>query len=68
MRYIAVASPDFVARMLPDGLGAANLAQVPFLVFNRADDAQQQWVRQAMGLRSSAAERLDTCHPARRAT
>lgn len=53
MRYIAVASPDFAARMLPNGLGAANFAQVPFLVFNRKDDAQQQWVRQAMGLRSA---------------
>ena len=53
MRYIAIASPDFAARMLPHGLGEANFARVPFLVFNRKDDAQQQWVRQVMGLRSA---------------
>ncbi|SEK83319.1 LysR family transcriptional regulator, chromosome initiation inhibitor [Roseateles sp. YR242] len=53
MRYVAVASPDFVERELPQGLGAANFPQVPFLVFNRKDDTQQQWVRQALGLRSA---------------
>lgn len=58
MRYVAVASPDFMARQLPNGLsaagsGTAGLGQLPFLVFNRKDDTQQQWVRQAFGLRSA---------------
>lgn len=53
MRYLAVASPAFVARELPGGLGKANFSQAPFLVFNRKDDTQQQWVRQALGLRGA---------------
>lgn len=53
MRYVAVASPGFVERELPGGLVASAIAQVPFLVFNRKDDTQQQWVRQALGLRAA---------------
>jgi LysR family transcriptional regulator (chromosome initiation inhibitor) len=51
MRYVAVASPDFMARQLPDGLHEANFAKVPFLVFNRKDDAQTQWVSRAFNLK-----------------
>jgi len=51
MHYTAVASPGFVAEALPQGLNPANFAQVPFLVFNRKDDMQQQWVAQAFGVR-----------------
>ena len=52
MPYIAIASPAFVASALPRGLSAANFAQVPFLVFNRKDDTQVQWVSQAFGVKS----------------
>jgi LysR family transcriptional regulator (chromosome initiation inhibitor) len=54
MRYIAVASPGFVARELGGdaaGLHRGNFAQVPFLVFNRKDDMQSQWVTRAFGVR-----------------
>jgi LysR family transcriptional regulator (chromosome initiation inhibitor) len=51
MRYTAVASPDFIARLLPRGLTQANFSQVPFLVFNRKDDMQAQWVSRAFGVR-----------------
>ncbi|MBQ0958142.1 LysR family transcriptional regulator ArgP [Ideonella sp. 4Y11] len=51
MRYIAVASPAFIARWLPQGLTPANFSQRPFIVFNRKDDMQAQWVAQAFGLR-----------------
>lgn len=55
MRYIAVASPGFVARELGDdavaGLHRGNFAHVPFLVFNRKDDMQSQWVARAFGVR-----------------
>lgn len=55
MRYIAVASPSFIERELDGsgskGLHEGNFAQVPFLVFNRKDDMQQQWVSQAFGVR-----------------
>jgi LysR family transcriptional regulator, chromosome initiation inhibitor len=51
MSYVAVASPDFVARHLPGGLNEANFSQLPFLVFNRKDDNQVQWISQAFGVR-----------------
>jgi LysR family transcriptional regulator (chromosome initiation inhibitor) len=51
MPYIAVASPAFTARWLPRGLRADNFTQVPFVVFNRKDDMQQQWVSAAFGPR-----------------
>ena len=56
MRYVAVASPDFVTRRLggdaDEGLHRGNFARVPFLVFNRKDDMQSQWVSRAFGVRS----------------
>jgi LysR family transcriptional regulator (chromosome initiation inhibitor) len=56
MRYVAVASPGFLAAQLLDdpvhGLHAGNFADTPFLVFNRKDDTQAQWVSQAFGVRS----------------
>jgi LysR family transcriptional regulator (chromosome initiation inhibitor) len=52
MRYTAVASPGFIARRLPQGLNRGNFAQVPFLVFNRKDDMQTQWVARAFGVRA----------------
>ena len=52
MRYVAVASPGFLAAQLPDGLHAGNFADTPFLVFNRKDDSQSQWVSQAFGVRA----------------
>ncbi len=53
MRYLAVASPAFIAQALPHGLRATDVSQLPFVVFNRKDDTQQQWVRQALGLRAA---------------
>jgi LysR family transcriptional regulator (chromosome initiation inhibitor) len=51
MHYVAVASPAFVARRLaPGGLHHGNFAQVPFVVFNRKDDAQALWVERAFGV------------------
>jgi LysR family transcriptional regulator (chromosome initiation inhibitor) len=51
MRYIAVASPSFLAHAMPEGLTPANFARLPFIVFNRKDDMQAQWVSAAMSLR-----------------
>lgn len=45
MRYIAAASPAFVARHFAAGVGAGSLAQAPSLVFNTKDDLQARWVR-----------------------
>jgi LysR family transcriptional regulator, chromosome initiation inhibitor len=52
MRYGAVASREFAARELPRGLDRGHLAQLPFLVFDRKDDMEQQWVGEAFGVRS----------------
>jgi LysR family transcriptional regulator (chromosome initiation inhibitor) len=52
MRYVAVASPAFLAAQAPAGLNAGNFASTPFLVFNRKDDNQAQWVSKAFGVRA----------------
>jgi LysR family transcriptional regulator (chromosome initiation inhibitor) len=51
MRYGAVASPAFVAEALPKGLNQVNFSKTPFIVFNRKDDMQAQWVSRAFGVR-----------------
>ncbi|PVE44517.1 LysR family transcriptional regulator ArgP [Limnohabitans planktonicus] len=45
MRYLAAASPAFVARYFSDGVTAGRLAEAPSLVFNPQDDLQARWVR-----------------------
>jgi LysR family transcriptional regulator (chromosome initiation inhibitor) len=45
MRYLAAASPAFVARHFAGGVGAGSLAQAPSLVFNTKDDLQARWVQ-----------------------
>lgn len=50
MRYIAVASPAFVARELAGGLHLGNFARVPWVVFNRKDDMHRVWAGKAFGL------------------
>jgi LysR family transcriptional regulator, chromosome initiation inhibitor len=52
MRYVAVASPAFIERAMPGGLTPMNFPQLPFIVFNRKDDMQAQWVAQAFGVRA----------------
>ena len=51
MRYVAAASPGFVARYLGDGVSAAALAKAPIMTFDRKDRLQDQWM-QANGLAS----------------
>jgi LysR family transcriptional regulator, chromosome initiation inhibitor len=45
MRYLAAASPAFVARHFASGVGAGSLANAPSLVFNTKDELQARWVR-----------------------
>ncbi len=45
MRYLASASPAFVKRHFPDGIGAGSLAKAPSLVFNHKDELQARWAR-----------------------
>jgi LysR family transcriptional regulator (chromosome initiation inhibitor) len=49
LRYVAAASPAFVQRWFPDGVGEAAATLAPCLTFNRKDRLQQQWLRQAVG-------------------
>ncbi|KUN86086.1 LysR family transcriptional regulator ArgP [Streptomyces griseoruber] len=51
MRYLAAASPDFVARHLEDGPLGETLARAPVMAFDRSDDLQDTFVR---GLRRGA--------------
>jgi LysR family transcriptional regulator (chromosome initiation inhibitor) len=54
MPYVAAASPGFIDAQLggrADGLTPANFAQLPFVVFNRKDDLQAQWVERVFGVR-----------------
>jgi LysR family transcriptional regulator, chromosome initiation inhibitor len=45
MRYLAVASPAFVARHLPSGVDERGLNTAPCNVFNQKDLLQQRWLR-----------------------
>lgn len=45
MRYLAAASPSFVARHFTAGIGAGTLALAPSLVFNTKDELQARWAR-----------------------
>lgn len=45
MRYIAAASPAFMARHFGEGVGAGSLAAAPSLQFNGKDELQARWAR-----------------------
>lgn len=47
MRYLACASPDFMARYFTKGVTAASLARAPHLRFDRRDGLQARWARTA---------------------
>jgi LysR family transcriptional regulator, chromosome initiation inhibitor len=51
MRYLAVASPGFHRRYLPDGPTAEALATAPMLMFNRKDALQHRFARTLAGHR-----------------
>jgi LysR family transcriptional regulator, chromosome initiation inhibitor len=56
MRYVAVATPGYVAAHLPDGATAAALRTAPLIDFDREDDLQRRWLR-ARGVDPSAPPR-----------
>lgn len=43
MRYLAAASPSFMARYFAEGVGAGGLARAPSLLFNTKDELQTRW-------------------------
>jgi LysR family transcriptional regulator (chromosome initiation inhibitor) len=52
LRYHATASPDFMARWLPDGPTRAALALAPALTFSDKDRLQRDWLRGQTGARA----------------
>lgn len=51
MRYLALASPDFIARHFPMGVTPQALSRAPALIFNRKDALQAVWAESATGQR-----------------
>ncbi|MBM6581085.1 LysR family transcriptional regulator ArgP [Microvirga sp. BT689] len=49
LRYVATASPDYMARWFAEGLDEHSIARAPCLVFNQKDRLQSLWLRQAFG-------------------
>lgn len=49
MRYVAAASPAFMARYFPTGVNADSLSTAPSLRFNPKDDLQRRWVHRLCG-------------------
>lgn len=45
MRYEAVATPEYVARWLPDGATPGELSVAPLVDFDRRDDLQNRWLQ-----------------------
>lgn len=49
LRYLATASPGFVARHFPRGVTAEAIADAPGLTFNRKDRLQNDWIQGTFG-------------------
>jgi LysR family transcriptional regulator, chromosome initiation inhibitor len=49
MRYVAAASPMFIARYFPSGVHLQDLQKAPSLRFNAKDELQQKWVDRHFG-------------------
>ena len=49
LRYVATASPAFVARYFPKGVTAEALARAPALTFNAKDRLQKDWAAKVTG-------------------
>ena len=58
MHYVAVASPAFVQRYLPQGLTSHSFRDVPFVSFNRKDDMQAEFLMRTFGLKRAAVSRV----------
>lgn len=51
MRYVAAASPAFVAQHFAQGVNVNSLAEAPSLIFNAKDELQHRWVERQCGRR-----------------
>ena len=55
MRYLAMATPEFIRRHFPQGITPQALATAPAVIFNAKDALQARWARLATGHRPSLA-------------
>lgn len=63
MRYIASASPAYMARHFPAGVTPAAIAQAPVLIFDAKDRLQQIWMSQNLGITAPPpSHRLPSSH------
>lgn len=53
IEYLALASPAFAARAFPEGVDARGLLSAPILRFDRRDQLQARWAREAWGVEIS---------------
>jgi LysR family transcriptional regulator (chromosome initiation inhibitor) len=53
LRYVATASPAFVARWFADGVNAETLRRAPAMTFSVNDELQTGWIRRVTGKRLS---------------
>jgi LysR family transcriptional regulator (chromosome initiation inhibitor) len=53
LTYLATASPDFIARFFPNGVEPDAFSVAPMLRFDRRDDLQARWLREALGTTAS---------------
>lgn len=51
LRYVATASPDYMARWFPEGVTAQALSRAPCLTFNAKDRLQRRWIERVTGAR-----------------
>lgn len=49
VEYLAVASPAFASRYFPAGADASSLQRAPMMRFDRRDELQSRWAREAWG-------------------
>lgn len=49
LRYLATASPDYVARHFPRGVTSEAISRAPALTFDRKDRLQHLWIVEALG-------------------
>ena len=49
LRYVATASPDFMARHFADGVTAQSIARAPVMRFDVKDQLQHRWVARYVG-------------------
>ncbi|WP_112310927.1 LysR family transcriptional regulator ArgP [Pseudogemmobacter bohemicus] len=60
LRYLATASPGYMARWFPDGVSAGALARAPSLIYSGKDRLQQDWAERVAGSYPGPVSGLDS--------